>query len=92
LQRVINQPYKYGFNTKVETEEFPSGINEQIIELISEKKQEPLNLKNFRLNAYKKWIKMDFPSWSSLIIKPINFNQITYYAIPKQKKKKYIYM
>jgi Fe-S cluster assembly protein SufB len=87
IKQVINQPYKYGFNTKIESEEFPSGINESIIKLISKKKKESVFLEQFRLNSYKKWLSMEFPNWSNLEIAPIDFNQITYYSIPKQKKK-----
>jgi Fe-S cluster assembly protein SufB len=86
IQEVFNQPYKYGFSTKIETEQFPKGINESIIELISIKKKEPLFLKNFRAKAYKKWKDMKFPSWANLNILPINFQDITYYSIPKKKK------
>ena len=49
IKQVISQPYKYGFQTKIETEKFPSGINENIIDLISTKKEEPKFLRNFRL-------------------------------------------
>jgi Fe-S cluster assembly protein SufB len=87
ITQVLNQPYKYGFQTKIETEKFPSGINEEIIKLISTKKEEPEFLLHFRLKAYKKWEKMKFPTWANLDIKPINYDQITYYSIPKQKKK-----
>ena len=87
IKQVINQPYKYGFETKVEKEIFPSGINEKIIHLISSKKEEPDFLRDFRLKAYKKWVKMKLPEWANLTIKPINYDGITYYSIPKQKKK-----
>ena len=59
INKVINQPYKYGFKTNIETETFPIGINEEIIKLISEKKNEPKFLLDFRLKAYSKWIKMN---------------------------------
>jgi Fe-S cluster assembly protein SufB len=87
LQKVINEPYKYGFQTEIEKEEFPQGIDEKIIRLISEKKQEPEFLSKFRLNAYQKWKKMKFPNWSTLKIGKIDFDKITYYSIPKRKKK-----
>jgi Fe-S cluster assembly protein SufB len=87
IEEVINQPYKYGFTTEIETKYFPRGINPLIIELISKKKNESTFLKNFRLNAYKIWEKLEFPYWSNLDIKPINFNELTYYSIPKTKKK-----
>ena len=87
INQVINQPYKYGFQTKIESEQFPIGINDDIIRLISKKKEEPSFLLNFRLKAYKKWKKMDFPSWANLNINEMDYNQITYYSVPKQKKK-----
>ena len=87
IKQVISQPYKYGFQTKIETEKFPSGINENIIDLISTKKEEPKFLRDFRLKAYKKWTQMKFPEWANLSINPINYDTITYYSIPKQKKK-----
>jgi Fe-S cluster assembly protein SufB len=87
IKQVLNQPYKYGFQTKIETEKFPPGINEEIIQLISEKKNEPEFLKKFRLKAYKKWQRMKLPIWANLEINKINYDAITYYSIPKQKKK-----
>ena len=87
ITQVINQPYKYGFQTKIETEQFPIGINEDIIHLISSKKDEPSFLLNFRLKAYKKWKQMEFPAWANLSINEMDYNEITYYSVPKQKKK-----
>jgi Fe-S cluster assembly protein SufB len=87
INQVINQPYKYGFITKVEKEIFPKGLTKEIIELLSEKKKEPSFLLNFRLRAYKKWKTMKCPNWANLTIKEIDYDQITYYSIPKQKKK-----
>ena len=55
LKQVLNQPYKYGFQTNVEKETFPNGINEEIIHLLSNKKNEPKFLLEFRLRAYQKW-------------------------------------
>jgi Fe-S cluster assembly protein SufB len=87
IKQVINQPYKYGFQTQIEKEEFPKGINESIINLISIKRNESEILKKFRQQAYKKWKELDFPNWSNLKIEPILFNELIYYSIPKQKKK-----
>ena len=87
INQVISQPYKYGFVTNIETESFPTGINEDIIKLISEKKQEPKFLRNFRLNAFKKWKQLNAPDWANLEIGKISYNDITYYSIPKVKKK-----
>ena len=87
LKKVITEPYKYGFQTEIEKEEFPFGINEEIIKLISKKKNEPLFLCDFRLKALKKWQKMQSPIWANLKIDTINYDKITYYSIPKKKKK-----
>ena len=87
INQVINQPYKYGFSTNIEKENFPTGLNEEIILFLSEKKNEPEFLRDFRVKSYKKWLKMHFPQWANLTIKPIQFQDITYYSIPKQKKK-----
>ena len=87
INQVINQPYKYGFQTNIEMEKFPTGLNEEIITLISTKKKEPKNLLNFRLKAFRKWKKMNFPEWANLKINDINYQDITYYSVPKQKKK-----
>jgi len=76
IKQVISQPYKYGFQTKIETETFPPGINENIVELISTKKEEPEFLLNFRLRAYQKWKSMDFPNWANLNINKIDIKAI----------------
>jgi Fe-S cluster assembly protein SufB len=86
INQVINEPYKYGFKTEIEKEDFPVGLNEEIINLISTKKGARI-FKKFRLNAFKKWLKMKTPEWANLSINTINYNEITYYSIPKQKKK-----
>ena len=87
IRQVISQPYKYGFQTEIESETFGSGINEEIIKKISNKKNEPEFLLDFRLKAYKKWKTLKFPNWANLEINPIDHNSITYYSVPKQKKK-----
>jgi Fe-S cluster assembly protein SufB len=86
LKKVISEPYKYGFQTEIEKEEFPIGINESIIHLLSIKKEEPQFMLDFRLKAYRKWIEMKLPNWANLKISDIDYSKITYYSIPKQKK------
>jgi Fe-S cluster assembly protein SufB len=86
INQVINTPYKYGFQTSIEKEDFPYGINENIIKLLSNKKNEPDFLTKFRLKAYHKWISLKAPIWSNLSIQDIKYNEIKYYSIPKQKK------
>nr|UAD87597.1 sufB protein [Gracilaria salicornia] len=86
IDNFINQPYKYGFYTNIESDSLPPGLNKNIVESISAKKNEPTYLKNFRLNAYKKWKKMDEPQWGHLKYKKIEYDKITYYSTPKYKK------
>lgn len=87
LKKVIAEPYKYGFQTSVEKEDFPCGISTMVVQLISDKKQEPKFLSDFRLKAFKKWQTMESPNWANLLIEPIEYDKIRYYSIPKQKKK-----
>nr|YP_010195528.1 sufB protein [Gracilaria baiana]UAD82925.1 sufB protein [Gracilaria baiana] len=86
IDNFINQPYKYGFYTNIESESLPPGLNQNIVESISTKKNEPIYLKNFRLNAYKRWKKMNEPKWGQLEYKRIEYDKITYYSTPKYKK------
>ena len=80
--------YKYGFYTDIESEKIPKGLNEDVIRLISSKKNEPEWLLEYRLKAYKHFLTMDVPEWAHLKIPPIDFNDIYYYAAPKQQKEK----
>ncbi|MBL7664711.1 MAG: Fe-S cluster assembly protein SufB [Bacteriovoracaceae bacterium] len=82
----LAQEYKYGFVTDVETEEFPKGLNEDIIRLLSQKKNEPEWLLEFRLKSYRKWLTMTHPTWQYCQIPPIDFQDLYYYAKPKAKK------
>nr|QCI07867.1 iron-sulfur cluster assembly protein SufB [Pleonosporium borreri] len=87
LETIINQPYKYGFHTNIETENFPKGLSIDTINLLSKLKQEPSYLSEFRLKAYQQWKKMKEPGWSQLKYTKINYSNIIYYSIPKIKKK-----
>ncbi|MBU0744809.1 MAG: Fe-S cluster assembly protein SufB, partial [Gammaproteobacteria bacterium] len=86
LRQSINQEYKYGFTTDIESEQLPPGINEDVIRLISAKKNEPEFMLAWRLNAYRKWCKMAPPTWGKLEYDPINYQDIIYYAAPKSQK------
>lgn len=86
VMSLIAQPYKYGFTTAVETEEFPKGIDEDIVKLISARKNEPSFLLDFRLRAYKYWTKMIAPEWACINYNEINYNNILYYSVPKKAK------
>ena len=83
----IKEKYKYGFVTEIETEEFPKGLNEKIVRLISEKRQEPQWLLEWRLGAYREWEKMSEPQWAKLNIDPIDYQDLYFYARPKKSNK-----
>jgi hypothetical protein len=86
---LANREYKYGFKTDIETETIPKGLNEDTIRLISEKKNEPEWMLEFRLKAFRQWLKMKEPNyWANFQYPRIDFQDITYYAAPKQKAKK----
>lgn len=87
LQNLVNQPYKHGFVTEIESDIAPKGINEEIIRMISAKKNEPDWLLSFRLRAYEKWLSMTEPQWQNVKYPKIDFQDISYYSAPKPKKK-----
>ena len=78
--------YKYGFVTPIETEAFAKGLDEDVVRAISEKKNEPEFLLNFRLKAYRKWLTMKEPTWGNVKFNPIDYQNIRYYAEPKKKQ------
>ncbi len=88
VEEIVSQPYKYGFITDIETEKIPKGLNEDVIRLISAKKNEPEFLLKFRLRAYNQWLKMKEPDWSGLIYSKVDYQDLVYYAAPKQDIKK----
>lgn len=87
LTKLVNQPYKYGFTTEIETEKIAKGLDENTIRLISEKKQEPSFMLEFRLRAFKKWQKMLEPDWAYIAYKKPEYQDIVYYSAPKKKPK-----
>ena len=88
VEEIVAQPYKYGFTTEIETEKIPKGLNEDVIRLISAKKNEPEFLLKFRLRAYEQWLKMKEPDWSGLTYSKVDYQDLVYYAAPKQDIKK----
>jgi len=86
LDEVTQGEYKYGFVTNIETETAPKGLNEDTIRFISAKKNEPEFMLEFRLKAFRHWLKMKQPEWAHLNIPPIDYQEIIFYAAPKQKK------
>jgi Fe-S cluster assembly protein SufB len=90
INQVTQGEYKYGFTTDIDTEVFPMGLNEEIIRLISAKKNEPEWLLDFRIKSYRHWLTMKMPTWAHLEIPPIDFQKISYFAAPRKKSPKSI--
>ena len=84
IKEITRQEYEHGFVTDVDQEFIPKGLNEDIIRLISAKKEEPEWMLEFRLGAFRRWQKMKMPTWAHLDIPPIDFQDIIYYAAPKK--------
>ena len=87
IDQFVEQEYKWGFYTDVETDTLPPGLNEDVIRHISAKKEEPEFLLEWRLKAFRQWQKMTEPKWPNVHYPEINFQDIIYYAAPKKKKK-----
>lgn len=88
IQEVTNEEYKYGFVTDIATETIGKGLSEDVVRLISKKKNEPEWLTEFRLKAFARWKQMKEPDWGHLDYPKIDYQDIIYYAAPKQQKKK----
>ncbi len=82
---ILNNDYKYGFFTDIETEEFPKGLNENIVRMISAKKAEPEWLLDYRLKAFRHWQKLEHPKWAKLVVPDIDYQDLYYYSAPKKK-------
>ena len=87
LKKIANKAYEFGFVSKIKTEVIEKGLNEDVIRLISGKKNEPEWLLEFRLEAYRHWLTMEMPRWAHLDIPPIDYQAISYYADPLKKNK-----
>ncbi len=87
IDELLNKEYEAGFITEIETETFPKGLNEDIIKALSKKKEEPEFMTEFRLNAYRKWLKMEEPNWALLNYKKPNFQDLSYYSAPSNLPK-----
>ena len=85
IKKSIAEDYKYGFETNVEQDTFLPGLNEEVIRALSEIKNEPKWLLNWRLKAYKHWLKMKEPTWSNIKYDPIDYQAISYYSAPRKK-------
>ncbi|OYT11389.1 MAG: Fe-S cluster assembly protein SufB [Bacteroidetes bacterium 4572_112] len=86
IDEVTSSDYKYGFTTDIEVDDIGKGLSEDVVRIISAKKNEPEWLLEFRLKAYRKWLTMEQPDWAHLKIPEIDFQDIIYYSAPKQKK------
>ncbi len=86
LKKIAETEYQYGFETHIEQDTLPPGLDEGVITHISRMKNEPDWLLEFRLNAYRHWLTLEQPDWGHLNIKPIDYQAISYYSAPKSKK------
>ena len=88
FKHITNKEYKYGFSTDIETETIEKGLNEDVVRLISAKKNEPEWLLEFRLKAFRHWLTLKMPTWAHLNIPEIDYQQIAYYAAPRKNTPK----
>ena len=86
IESLVNKEYPYGFVTDVETDTIPRGLSEDVIRLISSKKNEPAFMLEWRLKAYRRWLTMKEPHWGNLHYEPIDYQDIIYYSAPKSVK------
>jgi len=90
IEKLVDRDYEYGFETNIETEYVPKGLNEETVRLISSKKNEPDWLLQWRLKAYRRFLEMikeeTLPKWAKLTYPEIDFQDMYYYAAPKTKK------
>jgi Fe-S cluster assembly protein SufB len=86
LESIANQEYKYGFITHIETDSVPPGLSEDVIRLISAKKNEPEFMLEWRLKAYRHWLTMQEPTWSNVHYPAIDYQNMVYYSAPKTNK------
>lgn len=86
LSDFVEEPYKYGFETQIESDTAPKGLSEEIIRFISAKKNEPEWLLAFRLKSYQHWLTLKEPHWGKLSYQPIDYQSLYYYAAPKKRE------
>ena len=87
LEKVTSTEYKYGFTTNIESDTIAKGLSEDVVRLISKKKEEPAWMLEYRLKAYNTWLEMEEPDWANVNYPKPNYQDIIYYSAPKQKKK-----
>jgi Fe-S cluster assembly protein SufB len=86
IETLVNREYQYGFVTQIEEDTIPRGLNEDVVRLISAKKQEPDFLLQWRLKAYRRWLGMTEPHWANVHYPPIDYQGVSYYSAPKSAK------
>lgn len=86
IEQTVLSDYKYGFVTDIEADEAPKGLDESTVRFISAKKNEPEWMLEWRLKAFRLWLKMEEPVWANVSYPKINYQDIIYYSAPKQKK------
>src|SRR5580658_8070184 len=87
IRDLANREYQHGFETLIDADRVPRGLNEDIIRLISAKKDEPAFMLEWRLKAYRHWLTMTEPTWPNVHYPTIDYNSIIYYSAPKPSKK-----
>src|SRR5436190_23310164 len=87
IEELANTEYKYGFVTDTEQDIIPVGLNEDVVRLISSKKGEPAWMLEWRLKAFRAWLKMEEPNWQNVTFEKVNYQGVSYYAAPTEKKK-----
>src|ERR1035437_7473888 len=87
IHEVTQRDYRFGFVSDIETDTIIKGLNEDTIRIISAKKEEPEFMLEFRLKAYRRWLTMEMPTWPHLKIPQIDYQDIIYYAAPRQQAK-----
>ena len=87
IEELANKDYKYGFVSKIEADSLPKGLNEDIIRQLSAKKEEPEFMLEWRLKAYRYWLKMKEPNWANIHHAPVDYQEISYYSAPKKRPK-----
>jgi Fe-S cluster assembly protein SufB len=86
IESLVNREYQYGFVTDVETDSLPPGLNEDVVRAISERKNEPEWLLEWRLKAYRRWLTMKEPHWSNVVYPAIDYQSISYFSAPRKSK------
>ena len=86
VESLVNRDYKWGFVTDIEADQIPAGLDESVVRLISAKKEEPPYLLEWRLKAYRGWLKMTEPHWPNVKYPPIDYQKMIYYAAPRTKQ------